>query len=108
MTKPVANAGTADLLGVGIIGMVHNIFVAGCGRPPSAFGVHVRRVKTISASKVSKTLMMAEQLYEGVGTSLIPVYYPGGFRPPTEEADFWRSKGIISSGENTNRLKVNG
>lgn len=105
--KSVANAGAADLLGVGIIGMVHNIFVAGCERPPSAFGVHIRRVKTISASKVSKTLMMAEQSYEGVGTSLIPVYYPGGFRPPAEEVDFWRSKGVTSAGESTTRLKVN-
>ena len=74
--------------------MVHNIVIAGIQRPASAFGIHIKHTKTISAAKVSKALMYAERDHPGVGTSLIPIYYPGGFHAPDDEIDFWRAKGV--------------
>ncbi len=73
--------------------MIQNVIVAGFPRLPDAFGLHLICVRTIKAAKVSKALMKTEQCYPGVGTSLIPVFNPGGFRVPEDEADFWHSVG---------------
>ncbi|KAG7006553.1 hypothetical protein G7Y79_00014g037280 [Physcia stellaris] len=82
--------GSWYLLATGTIGMIQNIVVSSSPRSPNAFGIHISHIQTIKASKVSKALMKAEQYCSGVGTSLIPVFNPGGFRAPPDEIDFWQ------------------
>ena len=77
--------------------MIQNVVVAGSPRSPHAFGLHLNHVRTLNATKVSKTLMKTERLYPGVGVSLIPVFNPAGFRIPEDEADFWQSVGYGES-----------
>lgn len=79
-----------DLLAIGTIGMLQNIFVAGCARKPEAFGIHIKLVDTISDNKVAKVLARVEQLHPLLGSSLIPVFYPAGFRAPADQKKFWK------------------
>ena len=78
------------LLAIGSVGMLHNIFVAGCARQPAAFGIHLELVSTISDNKVSKVLAKIEEQYPLVGSSLLPIFYPGGFRAPVDQKKFWK------------------
>ena len=80
-----------DLLAIGTIGMLQNIFVAGCVRRPEAFGIHTELVDTISDNKVSKVLAKLEERYPLVGSSLLPVFYPAGFRAPADQRKFWKN-----------------
>lgn len=70
--------------------MLQNIVVAGAPRSTSAFGLHINQITTIKVPRVSKALMITEQYFPDVGVSLIPTFYPGGFRVPNDEADFWQ------------------
>ena len=49
--------------------------------------------------------MATEQCYPGVGTSLIPVFNPGGFHVPEDEAEFWHSVGYRTSKQEAAGLK---
>lgn len=71
--------------------MLQNIFVASCARRPEAFGIHIELVDTISDNKVSKVLAKVEERYPLVGSSLLPVFYPAGFRAPADQKSFWKS-----------------
>lgn len=82
-----------DLLAIGIIGMLQNLFVAGRSRRREAFGIHAELVDTVSDNKVSKVLAKIEEQYPLVGSSLLPVFYPAGFRPPVEQKKFWKVAG---------------
>ncbi|KAL2039839.1 hypothetical protein N7G274_007240 [Stereocaulon virgatum] len=82
--------GSWYLLAIGTIGMLHNIFVAQSPRQPKAFGIHTELVATISEKKVSKVLAKVEEQYPLVGLSLLPVFYPAGFRAPQDEKKFWK------------------
>lgn len=82
--------GLSDLLTVGTVGMLQNIFVAGYARRPNAFGIHTELVNTISDNKVAKVLAKVEELYPLVGSSLLPVFYPAGFRAPADQKKFWK------------------
>ena len=81
---------STDLLAIGSIGMLQNIFVAGYARRPEAFGVHAELVDTISDNKVSKVLAKIEERYPLVGSSLLPVFYPAGFRAPIDQKKVWK------------------
>ena len=70
--------------------MLQNIFVAGCARRPEAFGIHTELVDTISDNKVSKVLAKIEERYPLVGSSLLPVFYPAGFRAPIDQKKSWK------------------
>ena len=70
--------------------MLQNIFVAGCGRSPEAFGIHTKLITTMSANKVSKVLARVEESYPLVGSSLLPIFYPAGFRAPADQKKFWK------------------
>ena len=80
-----------DLLAIGTIGMLQNIFVASCARRPEAFGIHIELVDTISDNKVSKVLAKVEEQHPLVGSSLLPVFYPAGFRAPADQKKFWKT-----------------
>ena len=71
--------------------MLQNIFVASCARRPEAFGIHIELVDTISDNKVSKVLAKVEEQYPLVGSSLLPVFYPAGFRAPADQKNFWKT-----------------
>ena len=70
--------------------MLQNIYVAGSPRHPNAFGIHLEFVKTISEKRVSKVLAKVEEQYPLVGSSLLPIFYPAGFRAPPDEKMFWK------------------
>ncbi len=53
-------------------------------------GLHIELIDTIRGDSVLKVLKMTEQKYPFVGTSLIPVFFPGGMRVQDEEIEFWR------------------
>ena len=78
------------LLSIGTIGMLQNLVVAGYSRSPEALGIHIELADTITDNKVSKVLGRLEERYPLVGSSLVPVFYPAGFRSPVEQKQFWK------------------
>lgn len=81
---------STDLLAIGTVGMLQNILVAGGARRPEALGIHTELIDTISDNKVSKVLAKVEEQYPLVGSSLLPVFYPAGFRAPVDQRKFWK------------------
>lgn len=65
------------LVGVGMIGILHNVVVAGTARRTAAWGIHLRHERTIAEGKVMQTLHRAEELYPMVGSSLVSEFFPG-------------------------------
>ena len=47
-------------------------------------------VETISDNKVCKVLAKVEERYPLVGSSLLPIFYPAGFRSPVDKKKFWK------------------
>ncbi|THH30297.1 hypothetical protein EUX98_g3879 [Antrodiella citrinella] len=70
------------LLAVGSLGMVQNYIVAGVSRSPGAFGIHLepKGGNVVHKEKVFEALVQAEKTERGVGTSLLPIFFPGGLR----------------------------
>lgn len=84
------------LLGVGGIGMLQNVFVAGAPRKPKAFGLHLELEDVIGNHKVMKALMALEDKYPRVGASLVSTFFPGNLRD--DEIAFWeRAKELAES-----------
>ena len=84
------------LLGVGVIGMFHNVVVAGFKRRPAAHGIPVREdvtmeKSTVDASRVFPAIKEAERISPGVGLVLITSFFPDGLRPDQEA---WRKEVI--------------
>ncbi|KAK5685760.1 hypothetical protein LTR17_026951 [Elasticomyces elasticus] len=65
------------LLGVGIIGILHNVGVAGMKRQPAAWGVNLQYKQTIVDGNVMEVLRKTEQSYPRAGRSLIAEFFPG-------------------------------
>ncbi|KAL8687110.1 MAG: hypothetical protein Q9224_005250 [Gallowayella concinna] len=78
------------LLSVGTAGMLQNMFVAGSPRQPQAHGFHLEHINTVSDNRVCKVLARLESLYPFVGSSLLPVFYPAGFKAPSYQENFWK------------------
>jgi hypothetical protein len=81
----VTAAGIKDntwyLLGIGSIGMLHNILVAGWRRTPSAFGLELEYEDVIGNPSVMGCLYEVEERYPYVGRSLRGTLFPGTLRP---------------------------
>lgn len=80
------------LLGVGVIGMAHNVVVAGFKRHPKAHGLPVKNDEdmqncTIDEDTVFPAIQLAETKCPGVGLSLIPFFFPDGLR---QDQETWR------------------
>ena len=73
------------LLAVGSLGMVQNYIVAGVRRNPGAFGIHLQKTEVVHEHKVFDALVVAEKIESHVGTSLLPIFFPGGLRPHEEK-----------------------
>ncbi|GAB1319241.1 RDD domain-containing protein [Madurella fahalii] len=80
------------LLAVGLLGGVQNLHAAGASRKPSALGIHLKKVKTVRDKRVAAVLKRLEETYSTVGTSLVPVFFPGGLRVNKgDDLNFWQS-----------------
>jgi hypothetical protein len=70
--------------------MLQNVFAAGAARQPDALGIHIRLLDIVKGGKVQEVLKRVEEKYPSVGTSLIPVFFPGTMRIKENEVPFWR------------------
>jgi hypothetical protein len=75
------------LLGVGGIGILQNVFVAGWRRTPAAFGMPLIYETVIGETGVMATLFAVEERYPGVGLSMRDTFFPGKLRP--DEVTRW-------------------
>lgn len=74
------------LIGVGGIGMLQNIFVAGWRRRPEALGLPLNFIDVVGEAKVMDTLMEVEKRYEKLGSSLLGTFFPGDLREDEKKA----------------------
>ncbi|KAI0159973.1 hypothetical protein GGR52DRAFT_171747 [Hypoxylon sp. FL1284] len=72
------------LLGVGVLGMIHNILLSGWRLEPKTHGIPIAPYSALGRKraggerpKVMKVLMEAEKKFPGVGHALLPVFFPG-------------------------------
>lgn len=72
------------LLGVGMIGMLHNVGVAGLKRQPRAWGIDLQYKDTIVDGKVMGVLYLLEKKYPQAGCSLKAEFFPGNLFPREE------------------------
>ncbi|KAH6627466.1 hypothetical protein F5144DRAFT_273344 [Chaetomium tenue] len=79
------------LLCVGLIGGIQNLHAAGASRKPSALGIHLKHLETVRDKRVAAVLKRLEQTYPTVGTSLVPVFFPGGLRVKGDDLSFWQA-----------------
>lgn len=75
------------VLGVGILGIIQNITVAGWWRRPQAYGFNIAFRTVFVEWKVMATLAKAEETYPRMGQSLLPIFFPGQLWP--REKAFW-------------------
>lgn len=89
------------LMGVGGLGMLHNVYVASRQRTPEGHGVPLRRKedgRLYVSSRIGpdeelnsmKLLMKAEETCAGIGLLLLDTFFPGNLS--IEEAEFWTEK----------------
>ncbi|KAE8153290.1 hypothetical protein BDV25DRAFT_137045 [Aspergillus avenaceus] len=89
------------LLGIGGLGMVHNVFVAGWHRASEAHGIPLQRAQRIrnefgrrkkggKRPRVMDVLLELEDAIPEAGLSLIDLFFPGALRP--EEIQIWQKK----------------
>jgi len=67
---------------VGLIGVVHNVAVAGMKRQPKAWGIDPKYEQTTVAGKVMEVLWDVERGYPGAGASLIEEFSPASCSSP--------------------------
>ncbi|KAL9099787.1 MAG: hypothetical protein Q9163_004760 [Psora crenata] len=79
------------LVGIGALGMMHTVFVAGKSRSPSAFGIHLTYREYILGEKAMQSLMEVEEKYPGVGIAMLPIFFPGELKYQ-EEVEFWNGR----------------
>lgn len=79
------------LVGIGAIGMVHTVFVAGKSRSPSAFGIHIAPRDFVLKDDVMSTLKEVERRYPGIGISMLSTFFPGELRD-ADEIDHWKEQ----------------
>ncbi|KAK0442184.1 hypothetical protein EV421DRAFT_598193 [Armillaria borealis] len=75
------------LLGVGGLGMVQNVLVAGTERHIGTSGIHLKKIEEYQQEKVMDTLMDLEKDYPKVGKSLVTEFFPSGLHEA--EAQWW-------------------
>ena len=73
------------LMGVGAIGIVQNIYVAGRWRKPEAFGIHLKYREVIGHVKVMETLFLTEEKYPYIGRAMRDTFFPGDLFPAEDK-----------------------
>ncbi|KAJ5338424.1 hypothetical protein N7452_005152 [Penicillium brevicompactum] len=94
------------LLAIGAIGMVQNIFVAGCYRRPESFGIPLDFCQVFGQSKVMDTLFEVEESYSGLGRSMLDEFFPGTLRP--HEINKWAEFGTPRTQDRVQKRKAQG
>jgi hypothetical protein len=87
ITVTALRTNTWYMVGVGGLGMLQNVIVAGAPRSPAAIGIHARLEEVIYQPKVMHTLYELEEKYPRVGAALLPVLFQGPLRP--DEVQKW-------------------
>lgn len=96
----------SDLLGSGLIGMIQNLVVAGVQRDSSALGIHLNQSDTIKDKTVAKVLHETESRYPLVGSSLVPIIFPGGMRITKGEEEFWAKATLHRESQGLSKLAI--
>ncbi|RPD66860.1 hypothetical protein L226DRAFT_529264 [Lentinus tigrinus ALCF2SS1-7] len=79
------------VLGVCALGTAHATYLARTWRGAVGLGFKCAEQKTVvHADKVMTALMAAEEVEDGVGLALLPVFFPGPLRPKEEE--WWEAR----------------
>lgn len=80
------------VLGLGALGAVHTMYAARTWRGAAALGFKFEdaRKMIVHDDKVMQALMRAEEIESGVGSALLPVFFPGPLRPKEEE--WWHAR----------------
>ncbi|KAK0213732.1 hypothetical protein IW262DRAFT_1279926 [Armillaria fumosa] len=78
------------LLGVGCLGMVQNVLVAGTERHINTSGIHLEKVEEYQQEEVMDALMDLEEDYPKVGRSLVSELFPSGLYEA--ETQWWTGK----------------
>ncbi|CAI7617700.1 uncharacterized protein N7487_007237 [Penicillium crustosum] len=73
------------LLGIGAIGIVQNVFVAGWNRRPENFGIPLDFIDVFGQTKVMETLQDVEKSYQYLGQSMLQEFFSRKLRPDEEE-----------------------
>ncbi|KAI1453934.1 hypothetical protein F4805DRAFT_441907 [Annulohypoxylon moriforme] len=91
------------LLGVGAIGILDNIYVAGASRSPKDFGIPLEFIRVIAHHRVMQTLFDVERLYPRVGKSMLATFFPGELRK--DEINKWSEFDEIARNLETQKAK---
>jgi hypothetical protein len=95
------------LLGVGVLGMLHNAAVCAWRRYPTAFGIELGYQQTIAEGKVMQVLHEVETRFPQAGAALLDEFFSGDLTPREEllwrfariRFEAWKSKGRLMDNE---------
>ncbi|GAB1314548.1 Solute carrier family 40 protein (Fragment) [Madurella fahalii] len=99
------------LLCIGLLGSIQNLYAAGAARQLGALGIHLKHRETIrgiDGKKVAGVLKELEEKYPMVGTSLVPVFFPGSLRVKGDDLQFWQKAMDKRVGTNDYGTRVDG
>jgi hypothetical protein len=106
LIRPASNLSHIDLLAVGLMGIVHNVFVAGAPRRPGALGIHIKEKEVISSNTVADVLYQTEQRYPMVGSSLVPIFFSEGMLVPEDRMGFWVKAEELRTEHGLDQLRI--
>lgn len=69
------------IVGAGMIGILHNVAVAGIKRRPKAWGIDLAYQETIVSGKVMEVLRLTEESYPRAGAAMLEEFFPGKMFP---------------------------
>ncbi len=69
------------LIGIGLLGMVQNLYAAGAKRGSYAHGIPLEHEETFVSMKVMQALEEVDHIHPGVGRCLLPIFFEQGLRP---------------------------
>ena len=78
------------VLGVCALGTIHATYLARTWRSAKGLGFKFEKKTVVHGDKVMTALMAAEEIEDGVGLALLPVFFPGPLRPKEEE--WWEAR----------------
>ena len=78
------------VMGVCALGTAHASYLARTWRSAKGLGFKFAKKTVVHGDKVMSALMAAEDIEDGVGLALLPVFFPGPLRPKEEE--WWEAR----------------
>ena len=80
------------LVGIGLLGMLGNVYAAGAERSPKGHGLLLSIETTIENIRVMDALKEVEKQHAGVGSSLLATFFPQGLS--INEREWWFQHGM--------------